>query len=652
MPERVGEVLPRNGRSERSELPGIPDSRIPKTVEAISPAIYVEPNSPATLPDINSDSPVLADSTTCVTQVDDATPTSERYSSTSDQNAVAEAGVGQYVAAPQFDESLDQSKNDEPPADVPTSIGPIAEREFATEASSDRIQSEIRSTISSTLQLGDRYGSVKASAIALACHPWPDESVRENIRDAIAAELLPGFNINHPSLEEIAADRLLRIAEALTFECAKDLLLRFTEAASVLTGESEIASSDGDVFTRHVPHQGIVSSPWGLTQPLANQQDRMPIESESSAEDVSDSDQWQSLIHGLLGGVCLHESHDIGVICGGGSADVTVDELADHLGVELPENVFDNFLNELSSRKLDILKTRSYKLRNPDTLVEVATRWDVTRERVRQIEMKATERLRNEFADVFKEVGRQALSPFQDRVAKASDLHGVALAIAERSQYREALAAFLLELFGPWNTKGGWAVHRSIADEVASLQEKLTSDTDQYGFLNDERIETLCEHLFFDAEERNQYLTEVVGLGFSFGNWTSKQTLRCEVASAIRKIGRPATKEEIADLLGHPVQRVGSMMGNLEGVVRADRYRWGFSEWIDDAYDGIVGEIEQRIDAYNGSVPVHILLTEIPSQFDVAEGSVRAYLASSAFVVESDMVRRANDEEYVARHPE
>jgi hypothetical protein len=99
----------------------------------------------------------------------------------------------------------------------------------------------------------------------------------------------------------------------------------------------------------------------------------------------------------------------------------------------------------------------------------------------------------------------------------------------------------------------------------------------------------------------------------------------------------PATKEEVADLAHITPDQAGGTLQALEGVVRADRYRWGFSEWIDDEYDGIAGEIIQRIDAYGGMVRANLLLSEIPELFGVSEGSVRAYLASDAFVVEDGL---------------
>lgn len=510
---------------------------------------------------------------------------------------------------------------------------------------------QVRQSIANALRLADRYDVKAAGAISLACHPWPDREICDQLRNAIAAELLPAHNINHPALDEIAADRLLRLAEVATF--AGDALLEheYFSGARVITEAIGNNAKIGNVNIEDLPRSGIVASPLGAT---VRQGDSTLFNrnTKPSAVESFDTEKCESLIHGLLSGAYKSGFRDIGLICGGEPVNVTVDELASHLKVVLPEQAFDAHLKSLSTRKCDVLKSRSYCLGQTHTLLDIAARWSVTRERVRQIEVKATEKVKRLFGTAFQAIGKQALHPFQMRIAKKYQLHDAALTIAEKSEYREMLAAFLLSLFGPWQTVGEWCIHETLSEKVTLLEQTLLLDADQYGFINPEQLASDCDGLFFTDEDRDAYLIEVMGLGQSFGNWTVKATMKCRAASAIKKIGKPATKEELADLLGVDRQRVGSILGNIEGVVRADRYRWGFVEWVDDVYDGIVGEIEQRIDAYNGAVPVHVLVSEIPAQFNVTEGSVRAYLASTAFVVENDMVRRAEGDDYSPRRPD
>ena len=87
------------------------------------------------------------------------------------------------------------------------------------------------------------------------------------------------------------------------------------------------------------------------------------------------------------------------------------------------------------------------------------------------------------------------------------------------------------------------------------------------------------------------------------------------------------------------VTRVGSLLSKIDGVVRADKHRWGFADWIDDQYGGIPAEIMQRIEEDGGSTRLNRLLDEIPRFFGVSEMSVRSALASPAFRVEHGWVR-------------
>lgn len=515
-----------------------------------------------------------------------------------------------------------------------------------------QLHREIRQSICESLRLRERYDADQADAISLACHPWPDQCLSRQSRLAIASELLPGFNANHPSFIEIAVDRLFRFAEAVTFEGEDALAIEFSNAARTLIESqtdfhSSVSSPKDDISAR-----SVVASPLGVTVPTSSTPDAKPDRKDVAFDEGTDGADWENLVHSLLSGAYQTKSRDVGVICGGSAIGMDLDELASHLGVGLPEAAFDSLMNSISTRKLDILKSRTYTLGSVETLGSIKDRWGITRERVRQIETKAMKSVERQFADVFRGVGEQALQPLRNRVVRTSELHSAATVIAQKSEHAEMLAAFMLKLFGPWKQNEKWSVHESIADEVFSLDQSLALESDQYGFIEDDYVESTCANLFFSDSDRDEYLIEMLGLGHSFGNWTIKSTMKCMAASAIKKIGRPATKEELCDLMGLDGQRITNILGNIEGVARADRYRWGFIEWIDDVYDGIVGEIEQRIDAYNGSVPVHVLLDEIPSQFGVAEGSVRAYLASTAFVVENDMVRRSDGDEYSPRHPE
>lgn len=504
----------------------------------------------------------------------------------------------------------------------------------------------IRKSLANSLELDRLFPEHVVAAITLACHPWPDVTISQNDIDIISAELRPGLNINHPSMLEIAVDRLLRFANALRFAGSIELAETYANAALTIESHKGTNASGQRYDSPANKNIAFIASPIGLS--VASPRSVSTPANESTVSEYVD---WHSTIISLLGAAVFRGSRDTGIALGSEETGVSVSRLAEKLGVILPEKQFDEHLDRLDDRVLDILASRRFKLGLPDTLADIAARWKITRERVRQIETKASDMLLDRFAATFKRLGKQSISTLSFHVFRVDVLYAIATRIAGYSRHRDILSGFLADIFGPWQKTGHWIYHSSLQDRVEKLRESLPTQVDSYGVIAAESIIIGCEGLFLTEVDRDQFLREEFGFGNYFGIWTSKNTMRCQVVAALRKIGRPATKEELAEMLEHPPERIGSILTSIDGVVRADRYRWGFDEWIEDAYDGIYAEIEQRINEYNGSVPIQVIMSEIPAQFNVAENSVKAYLASSAFVVDNGMVRMASNEDYAPRSP-
>ncbi len=434
----------------------------------------------------------------------------------------------------------------------------------------------IRKSLANSLGLDRLYSEHVVAAITLACHPWPDITISQNDIDIIAAELRPGLNINHPSMLEIAIDRLLRFADALQFAGSIELAATYFDAA--LTIESHNGTNvSGQRYDRLASENiTLIASPIGISD-----SSRKSTGNPENVSTENEYDDWHSTIVSLLGAAVFRGSRDTGVALGSEATGVSVSRLAEKLGVKLPEKQFDEHLDRLDDRVLDILASRRFKLGLPDTLADIAARWKITRERVRQIETKASDNLLDRFAATFKRLGKQSISPLSLHVFRVDVLYAIATRIAGYSRHRDILSGFLADIFGPWQKTGHWIYHSSLQDRVEKLRESLPTQVDSYGMIAAESIIIGCEGLFLTEVDRDQFLREEFGFGNYFGIWTGKNTMRCQVVAALRKTGRPATKEELAEMLEHPPERIGSILTSIDGVVRADRYRWGFDEWIE-----------------------------------------------------------------------
>ena len=146
-----------------------------------------------------------------------------------------------------------------------------------------------------------------------------------------------------------------------------------------------------------------------------------------------------------------------------------------------------------------------------------------------------------------------------------------------------------------------------------------------------------------DSWQRHwRLLVELCGFHRIDGFLGLRASQKARVKASLLRIGRVATKAEIAERCGLSVQRTTSYLSGLEGVVRADPTRWGLSHWIEDIYDGVAGEILQRIDEDGGATRVERLFEELPRLFGTPEATIRAYLGAPQFTVQDGFVRRVD----------
>ena len=127
------------------------------------------------------------------------------------------------------------------------------------------------------------------------------------------------------------------------------------------------------------------------------------------------------------------------------------------------------------------------------------------------------------------------------------------------------------------------------------------------------------------------WVRERCGLHDLFGSLGIRDSGKARAKAALISIGRPATREEIARICGFGENKAGSHLSVIPSVVKADKDRWGLEDWVDDEYEGIVGEIIQRIEEDGGATTTERLLTELPGTFGVSPDE-RASLHADAEV--------------------
>jgi hypothetical protein len=490
---------------------------------------------------------------------------------------------------------------------------------------------QIRASLARSIADRRPYLTGMAEDLALGMHPWPESKLSSEACTAILDELNPWSNLPVPDAREVIGDRLLRIAE-VGRDCHLDpKQIKGYEAAARRLQEAVTKKSG---VTPDLT--AMFADPIGLRPVL---EELVPLECRPPAEIASTPDEESYGIVGrVLETVCRTGSLDIGINFGQEQLGTSLASVIQATGLPLILQPIDDWFEHADSRTRRILLDRVFS--RSRTLEAIGTECGLTRERIRQLEPTARDalllkcgRLLQGVKAIFEPLTHHVMSG--RRFNEATRLLGTSLICPDE------VAAAIVWSAGPWTVDGEWLYHESLAPRIRQAIQFTRESADQYGLLRQHGLASF-DGLFLSDADQARYLSESMGVVSMSGFWSLHDSLRSRVAAALLRIGRPATKLEIGEEAGLADEaHISNHLSALPGVVRADKDRWALEDWVDDVYDGIVAEINQRIDANHGSVPIAFLLFELPRRFGVSENSVSTYLQTAAFVVEDGLVRRA-----------
>ena len=259
----------------------------------------------------------------------------------------------------------------------------------------------------------------------------------------------------------------------------------------------------------------------------------------------------------------------------------------------------------------------------PTTLEEVGAQVGVTRERIRQVQIKIERKVQAALGrgmwiitSALKERLGQVVA--QSEVERRID----ALLPADQNLVTRLLRRALIDEMG-FTLDSGVYLDKRATEELDDIRASTRRLADDVGLVDEQQIIATLP-----SEEWRRFwpwIRKRCGLCDLIGSLGIRDSGKARAKAALISIGRPATCEEIARLCGFAEKRTRSHLSVIPSVVKADKDRWGLNEWVDDEYDGIVGEIIQRIEEDGGTTTTERLLTELPSKFGVNPLSVRAY---------------------------
>ena len=274
------------------------------------------------------------------------------------------------------------------------------------------------------------------------------------------------------------------------------------------------------------------------------------------------------------------------------------------------------------------------------TLQEVGSQAGVTRERIRQVQVRLERRIRLALGAGLAVVA-STLKDQLGHVASRCDVEGRIEELLSKQQGlgKDLFGRALIEAMGFTLNNGMYLDERGLREleEIRATTRQLADDV---GLVDPDRIEAT-----FPSEEWQKWwpwVREACGLVDLFGSVGIRESGKAWTKAALISIGRPATREEIAEMCGFEKNKTGSHLSVIPSVVKADKDRWGLKEWVDDEYDGIVGEIIQRIHEDGGATTTDRLLRELPEKFGVNPMSVRMYMQTPKFVVDDGWISLAS----------
>ena len=300
-------------------------------------------------------------------------------------------------------------------------------------------------------------------------------------------------------------------------------------------------------------------------------------------------------------------------------------------------------LERLTQRQAVVIEHRVLST-PPKTLEEVAARFEVTRERIRQIQANTEREIRMAFGHELRIVA----GAVKEQIGHIASENTVNRRIDEllpnnpdwtAERVKKLFRQALINKMGLTLYQGVYLDERAleVLEEIRASTRRLADDV---GLVDEQQLMATLP-----SDRWKQVwpcVRDGIGLRNLHGSLALRDSARAQTKAALLSIGRPATREEIGSVCGFEEGRLGGYLSNIPSVVRADKERWGLREWIDDEYDGIVGEIIQRIEEDGGATTTERLLRELPSKFDVSPSSVRAYMQTPKFVIRDGYVSLAS----------
>ena len=314
------------------------------------------------------------------------------------------------------------------------------------------------------------------------------------------------------------------------------------------------------------------------------------------------------------------------------------------------------WLDGLSDRVIDILSTRIFTIGKPDTLEIIGNRYDLSRERVRQLEAKTIRQLRAKLHSA-------QFNPIKRRAMKLRERLGCAVPVTDTSvteglnwvvnDFNSDGRLYLVQglfmwLAGPYKNKQTWLIANHEIIEESKL--KLLIRQNDSSLITTVEVNEVLKELDIREAHHDAWIDHLkIFQSVPGGLLHFTGSVLDKAEQLLRYDNRPSTVEELIEIIGpSSVKSFRQRMiddPRFWRINRQNQFVLAGTEGYDE-YTGITDEIIQELNASGGSATVDHLVEKISKTYGVQPTSVYAYLNTPLFVrTESGTIRVREEED-------
>ena len=311
-----------------------------------------------------------------------------------------------------------------------------------------------------------------------------------------------------------------------------------------------------------------------------------------------------------------------------------------------------DWYRSLDRRRRVILSTRTLVLSGVRTLKDIASEFDVSRERIRQVEARLIEHL----GRLPETTAREAVFWRVHRVRRVA---GAAFPVGDepteallasnevRSHGEDvAIRGVILRLAGPYQLVDGWFI--SDPEKLEAARHQLVEEARKAGSVEFDTVREVMTAAGLHPRLVAEWLSQRSGMrGVRSRVIEWPRSLRGRVQSLMRSHGSPMAPDELLAKLGSEVKirSLRTALSSGEQFVRVGLSKWGLSSWGLPEYEGIATTISEELSARGPSLSVSELATRLSAAWGVSESSVVAICNAPRFVVDQGVVRHRRADE-------